>query len=344
MQEKLKCFIDIQIPNEFKENNNNNNNNNNTNLCELKLEFLDNTIDINNEISIQWNRSYFTDLIPIKNANKLSYKLSADDIGSIIKVEVRSKNNPECYETSILKNGYIKMNKLCKKIVTENLLKITKQQIEFQVEPDLSDLNTSKQITKKLLNNSKYLILHFNKDKIKLRNNKNNTIDKEQYNDSMKIILSSINTNRFSFKFSSTKKYVFFTKTSLERDNIAILLRCYIEKLKLRYDDNQLYLRLSNEKKNYEILNKSKGNNNYNTLTRDQLVSKILAPISSNPRIISPQSFIHNTNNILLTAPISNTVNSSIQKQEIEFNVDEIFPDFNNETQTKKYIVESKPI
>merc|ERR1712176_872835 len=229
------------------------------------------------------------------------------------------------------------MHKICQRIVQDNLVKI-KQHIEFQIEPDLTESNTSKLLSSHLKSTkTKLLILHFNKDKIKLRTPKNATIDKEQYNDSMKIILSAINPNRFSFKFSSTKKYVFLTKTPLERDNIAILLRCYIERLK-RTNNNflcEFYLRL-----NHERLNKNVGSND-NTLTRDQLVSKILAPISSNPNFknlslssskmaISPQSIT-----ALLAAPITNNTNnaepSSANDESAEFDVDAIFPDFNKD-------------
>eukprot|EP00483_Globobulimina_turgida_P008013 UN08029 len=154
----------------------------------------------------------------------------------------------------------------------------------------------------------------------------------------MKITLSSLNPNRFSFKFSSHKKFVFKTKNSFIRDNIAILLRCYIERLK-RNNNNflcEFYLRLSNEKRNYEILNKSKGDN---TLTRDELVSKILAPISSNPNSFTSLSFTAPISNSLLTAPISNINNNNTPSQteaEAEFDVDEIFPDFNQDDNDKK--------
>ena len=355
IQEKLKCYIQIEEKQDEQQQQQQNNGNKggiihkNENLCIAKLKFIDNTIDTKS-ISIQWNRSYFTQLLSIKNANKTSYRISADDIGSIIKCEVRSKDNPDCYETAILKNGPVKMNKICTKIVQENLLKIAKQQIEFRVEPDLSESNTSKLLSKIMKNTKdKQLILHFNKDKIKLRTPKNSTIDKEQYNNSMKITLSAMNPNRFSFKFSSSKKYVFLTKTPLQRDNIAILLRCYIERLQ-RNNNNflcEFYLRLSNEKTNNDILNKNNSINNGDTLTRDQLITKILAPISSNPRILDSftnissnnSNSLHSINSLNMLqpssiiggviAPISNTITNNNNTP--EFNVDEIFPDFNPE-------------
>ena len=72
------------------------------------------------------------------------------------------------------------------------------------VEPDLSESNTNKLLSNKLSSKekeNKYLILHFNKDKVKLRTHKNNTIDKEQYNDAMKITLSAMNPNSYHLNF-----------------------------------------------------------------------------------------------------------------------------------------------
>merc|ERR1712130_55676 len=248
----------------------------------------------------------------------------------------RSKDNPDCYETAVLKNGPIAMRKECADMVEENLLKINKQHIEFEVEPDLSDSVTAKLISANSKSvKGKILILHFNKDKIKLRTPKNTTIEKEQYNDSMKITLSAINPKRFSFKLSSSKKYVFLTKTALDRDNIAIFLRCYIERLQR---NNlflcEFYLRLSNERRNNEILNRDQmgmGTNSIITLTRDQLVSKILAPISSNPGYLhSFQSNASIDKISMLTAPISNGAASLTNDESAQYDVDEIFPDFNN--------------
>eukprot|EP01083_Nonionella_stella_P306250 1071832_1 len=340
VQEKLKCFIKVEA-NEAKSNAKEV-----TNLSVLRLEFLDASIDAKS-ISIQWNRSYFTELINIKNANATKYKVSADDIGSIIKVEVRSKDNPECYQTAVLKHGAIKMHGQCTKTVEENLLKIAKQQIEFEISPDLSDATTEKLISKATSAAKQSMILLFNKDKIKLRTHKNVTIDKEQYNDSMKMTLSAISSNRFSFKLSSSKKYVFLTKTAMQRDSIAILLRSYIERLR-RNTHNvlcELYLRISNERRNYETLNKAKGLGD-NALTRDQLVSKILAPISSNPRI-APQSFSFgiNSNGIApgsgsigrSLAPMTNPAvrNEASFGNEPELDIDAIFPDFNEDNTTE---------
>merc|ERR1719420_916190 len=181
----------------------------------------------------------------------------------------------------------------CARTAEENLLKIGKQHIEFTVEPDLSDANTQKLLGAAMKSaKSKVLVLHLNKDKVKLRTLKNSTIgeNKDQYNDAMKVSLSALNPNRFSLRLSRERKYVFFTKTPLERDNIAILLRCYIERLNQQRRGGSLlcnfYLRLNNERTNYSALHKKGAGDAADTLTRDQLVSKILAPISSNPRLL----------------------------------------------------------
>merc|ERR1712154_80322 len=210
--------------------------------------------------------------------------------------------------------GPISMHKQCADVVQENLLKVNKQQIEFEVEPDLSDANTAKLISSNSKNvKGKVLILHFNKDKIKLRTPKNSTIEKEQYNDSMKIILSAMNPKRFSFKLSSSKKYVFLAKSGLDRDNIAIFLRCYIERLQRNESFLcEYYLRLSNERRNNEILNRDQMGGII-TLTRDQLVSKILAPISSNPGYIGSFKSNPSIDKIpRMLAPISNGAEPSL--------------------------------
>eukprot|EP01083_Nonionella_stella_P309909 1099238_1 len=269
LQEKLKCFIRVE-ENERKV----------CNLSVLRVEFLDASVDVKS-ISFQWKRSYGTELMSIKNANATQYKLSADDIGSIIHVEVRSEDHPEYYQSAVLEHGAIQMHAACSKTVQENMLKIKKQQIEFEIAPDLSDAATETFVS----SNSKAsatggqqsMILLFNKDKIKWRTHKNVTVDKEKYNDSMKMTLATTSDQRFSLKLSSSKKYVFLTRSAMERDNIAILLRSYKYTQGLRRNVLcELYVRISNERRNYGTLNKSK-------LTRDELVSKILAPISSNP-------------------------------------------------------------
>jgi len=150
--------------------------------------------------------------------------------------------------------------------------------------------------------------------------------------DLMKITLSAMNPKRFSFKLSSSKKYVFLAKSGLDRDNIAIFLRCYIERLQ-RNDSFlcEYYLRLSNERRNNEILNRDQMGGII-TLTRDQLVSKILAPISSNPGYLhSFQSNASIDKISMLTAPVSNGAESTFTNDEsAQYDVDEIFPDFNN--------------
>eukprot|EP01083_Nonionella_stella_P212621 767658_1 len=50
-----------------------------------------------------------------------------------------SKDHPEYYQTAVLEHGAIQMHADCAKTVEENLLKIKKQQIEFEIAPDLSD-------------------------------------------------------------------------------------------------------------------------------------------------------------------------------------------------------------
>jgi len=327
IQETLKCFV--KVDNEQK---NANSNANYTNLTVAKLESLDESLDAST-ISVQWNRSYFTQLIPIKNANKREYLLSADDIGSIIKAEVRSKDNPDCYEMAVLKHGPVAMSKVCADMVQENLVKINKQQIEFEVEPDVSDAATAKLMSAHSKSvKGKELVLHFNKDKIKLRTPKNSTIEKEEYNDSMGITLSALNPRRFSFKLSGSRKYVFFAKSGSDRDNICIFLRCYIERLQRNNSSLcEFYLRLANERKNHEIVNRDQMGSII-TLTRDQLVSKILAPISSNPGYL--HSFQSNASmNGMLNAPISNGAEPS--QESAQYDVDQIFPDFNGDSKVE---------
>eukprot|EP01083_Nonionella_stella_P040596 110135_1 len=268
LQQKLKCFIRVE-ENEAKSGANINEI---CNLSVLRVEFLDASVDVKS-ISFQWKRSYGTELMSIKNANATQYKLSADDIGSIIHVEVRYKDHPEYYQSAVLEHGAIQMHAACSKTVQENMLKIKKQQIEFEIAPDLSDAATETFVS----SNSKAsatggqqsMILLFNKDKIKWRTHKNVTVDKEKYNDSMKMTLATTSDQRFSLKLSSSKKYVFLTRSAMERDNIAILLRSYKYTQRLRRNVLcELYVRMSNERRmrNYETLNKAK-------LTRDGLVS-----------------------------------------------------------------------
>lgn len=323
MQEKLRCFVELSsadastspAPQEnghAKANGNGNGKKgklDNCNLCIATLRFYDDSVDTS-RITVQWKRSYYTQLLPIKNATKAKYMLSSDDIGSILKVEVRSKDNPDCYETALLPNGPVKMADVCARTAENNLLKISKQHLEFTVEPDLSDANTLKLLGAAMKSaKSKFLVLHLNKDKVKLRTLKNSTIgeNKDQYNDAMKVSLSALNPNRFSLRLSRERKYVFFTKTPLQRDNIAILLRCYIERLNQQRHGGSLlcnfYLRLNNERTNYAALHK-KGAADADTLTRDQLVSKILAPISSNPGLLN-SLHMSPMNSLSMTSPQS---------------------------------------
>ena len=348
IKQNLKCSIEIS--------NTGDSNYNNVNLSKARLKFVDDTIDPST-LSIQWNRSYFTELIPIPRANKMEYTISVDDIGSIIKCQVRLKtqsnvdnlsrngdsspvtgsahgsnaniisllngnagksvnsvngvnhsDTTDAAWTTVLKNGPVRMNKMCRKTVQENLVRLEKKDVEFKVEPDLSEKNTATLLS----NVSQTLTLHFNKDKIKLRapKPKNFTIDKEQYNNFMKVTLSTVNPKRFSFSFSPKKKYVFLAESVLERENIAILLRCYIEKLQ-RNTNNVLcefYLRLSNEKQCKEYLKRHNNqiqsdtniiNEDADTSSRDKLIKSILAPISqesSKPPVLghkkSTQSYL----------------------------------------------------
>merc|ERR1719242_2273152 len=232
IQEKLKCYIQLEGP----KGTSTKGSALNPNLSIATLKWLDPDASEQDrgDLTIQWNRSYFTELLPIKNANRMAYTLSADDIGSILKVEVRSKDNPDCYETAMLKHGPIRMHAASIRTAEDNLLKIQKQHIEFTVEPDLSESNTAKLLSSQLQTaKTKTLILHFNKDKVKLRTPRGATIEKREYNDAMKMTLSAMNPNRFSLRLSPDRKYVFLSKSPMERDNMAILLRCYIEKLKV---------------------------------------------------------------------------------------------------------------
>jgi len=339
IQEKLKCYVEVQGPNGS--GGGGGGGGLNSNLSVATLKWLDPEAADRGELTIQWNRSYFTQLIPIKNAHRERYQLSADDVGSIIKVEVRSKDNPDCYETAVLKHGPIRMHSSCIRMAEENLQKIQKQHIEFAVEPDLNDKKTQQLLAPQLQSaKSKTLILHFNKDKVKLRTPRNATIEKAEYNDLMKMALSALNPCRFSLRLSEQRKYVFLSRTPMERDNMAILLRCYIEKLKVERAVNggfqcYFYLRSSNERTNADILNKSGGGNG-DALTRDQLVSKILAPISSNRRVLDsingavPGVSPHSITGMLMqpaTAPISNDPSMT---NETEIDVDSVFPDFHD--------------
>eukprot|EP01084_Bolivina_argentea_P062432 114170_1 len=76
-------------------------------------------------------------------------------------------------------------------------------------------------------------------------------------------------------------------------------------------EDDALYVRISNERR------KGLGGN---TLTRDQLLCKTLSPISGNPR-----------------PPMTNPVVSSESSfgSEPEFDIDAIFPDFNEDNTTE---------
>ena len=114
IQEKLKCFVDVEGPKGAAADKTKGGGALNANLSVATLKWMDPEAAADRgELTIQWNRSYFTELLPIKNANKASYQLSADDIGSILKVEVRSKKNPDCYETAVLKHGPIRMHSSC---------------------------------------------------------------------------------------------------------------------------------------------------------------------------------------------------------------------------------------
>merc|ERR1719242_166158 len=334
-QQKLKCYIEVQGPNGSGSSRDKRRGALNTNLSVATLKWHDPEATDRGELTIQWNRSYFTELIPIKNANRERYQLSADDIGSIMKVEVRSKENPDCFETAVLKHGPIRMPSSCIRMAEDNLVKIQKQYIEFVVTPDLSESNTAKLLSSHLQSaKSQDLILHFNKDKVKLRTHKNATIEKREYNDLTKMTLSAMNPNRFSLRLSQERKYVFLSKSPLERDNMAILLRCYIEKLKVEKSphggfQSYFYLRSSNERTNSDLMDKLGGNGE--TLTRKDLISNILAPISSRRKLdsvpgVSPNSItgmlMHPT-----TAPVSNDPSLT---NDTEIDVDPIFPDFHN--------------
>ena len=69
IQEKLKCYIEIERVNESAEQKQKPKQKQkqiiNDNLSIAKLKFIDNTID-KKSISIQWNHSYFTQLVAIK--------------------------------------------------------------------------------------------------------------------------------------------------------------------------------------------------------------------------------------------------------------------------------------
>jgi len=336
-QQKLKCYIEVQGPNgSGSPSRDKRRGALNTNLSVATLKWHDPEATDRGQLTIQWNRSYFTELIPIKNANRDRYQLSADDIGSIIKVEVRSKDNPDCFETAVLKHGPIRMHSSCIRMAEDNLVKIQKQHIEFVVTPDLSESNTAKLLASHLQSaKSQDLILHFNKDKVKLRTHKNATIEKREYNDLTKMTLSAMNPKRFSLRLSQERKYVFMSKSPLERDHMAILLRCYIEKLKVEKSphggfQSYFYLRSSNERTNSDLMDKLGGNGE--TLTRKDLISNILAPISSRRKLDSLNNGVspHSITGMLMhptAAPVSNDPSLT---NDIEIDVDSIFPDFHN--------------
>ena len=274
-RKKLKCYIEIErtLINED-ENGNENISLCVDNLCIAKLKFVDPSIDVST-VSIQWQRSFCGHIVPIQGANGLEYQLCADDIGGTIQCEVRLKDDTDCFEPAVLKSGAVKMSKICLKSTEQDLTQIDKsKEVQFEVIEE---------------NTGNSLILQFNRDKVKLRTPKNETIDKEQYNTGMKVELCTINPHRFTIKLASNKEYVIKAKSSLARDNIAILLRCCLEKLQRTNNKTiyEFYVISSDQKIHKNTLHSQSGNRAASGSGSDimgdpeSVISKLLAPITA---------------------------------------------------------------
>ncbi len=57
----------------------------------------------------------FVDMLKIPFATNNEYCICSDDIGSMVKCEIRSRENPDCFESSVI--GPIKINKKCKEFI-----------------------------------------------------------------------------------------------------------------------------------------------------------------------------------------------------------------------------------
>ena len=283
-RKKLKCYIELERV--FINENDDDYVSCADNLCIVKLKFLDSNAKIDiNAVVIQWQRSYYGQVTDIHGANKMQYQLCADDIGAIIQCEVRLKDDAACFETAVLKGGAIKMSKICLKSAEQDLTQIAKsKEIQFEVVEE---------------NTTNALIVQFNRDKVKLRTPKNETLDKEQYNMAMRIELCTINPHRFTIKFASNREYILKSKSSLARDNIAILLRCYIQKIQPTNNHSlyEFYIISTNQKMHTDSL-KTLGQITSTSRPRSRsrsgswgeasvvdehasIISRILAPITS---------------------------------------------------------------
>ncbi|ETO19447.1 spore coat protein sp96 [Reticulomyxa filosa] len=294
MKKSMQCHIRV--------NNNSKDQRHVTNLmmCTLEMPNYKNKGDLSGHFDIQWYRSCNTEMLPIENACSVNYLLCADDIGSMIQVGIISKANKDVKEHSTM-IGPIMINKKSSEMIHECLEKMSKHDIEFQLVPDPTDATTMALLSTHL-QKSKTLVLHLNRQKVKIRNNKNTTVQKESYSTGMRVKLHAIgDDNTLNEKQSSEsaasaaftiwlkqgpQAFKFLAKSSFERDTLAILLRTYCQQLKSAADqDISIYqhVRAANEASNLAEINGGTGPAGEKTLSNDEnLISKMLEPYSKN--------------------------------------------------------------
>ncbi|ETO21921.1 hypothetical protein RFI_15285, partial [Reticulomyxa filosa] len=211
-------------------------------MCTLEMPNYENKGDLSGHVDIQWYRSCNTEMLAIENACGVNYLLCADDIGSMIQVSVTSKANKDVTERSTM-IGPIQINKKSSKTIHEHLERMAKHDIEFTLTPDPSTMA----LLSTHLQKSKTVVLHLNRQKVKIRNSKNTTIQKESYNTGMKLKIHASGDDTTNGKASleaipapftiwlkqGPQAYKFLAKTTFERDILAILLRTYCHQLQV---------------------------------------------------------------------------------------------------------------
>ncbi|ETO28072.1 hypothetical protein RFI_09057, partial [Reticulomyxa filosa] len=272
-----------------------------TDLMTCSLEMPHYKKDWSGQFEIQWYRNYYnsSQRIAIEDACDSTYVLSADDIGAMIQVGVTSVLNKDVKEYSSM-IGPVHLSKTISDLVCQHLEKLsTNHDIEFQLTPNPVDATTMALLSAHL-QKSKTLVIHFNRQKVKLRNSKNITILKQSYNSGLRIKLhaySHFSTSAsdvkdtlsetgapISIRFKqSGETFQLLAKTDVERELLAILLRtCCQQAQNDSHPNIRVYqhVKNSNEMESFELGAQSTAAAN----TEQAFISKMLEPYYKSKR------------------------------------------------------------
>jgi len=230
-------------------------------------------------VMFQWYRSVYAEWVPIQGAVSRNYVTNADDVGSMIKVEVRSTKFEDITDSGTTKEP-VDIDLRLRHHIEDTLRRCLegKETCEYPVVPVGDKVNLGQK-------------LFLNREKIKIRMSKSNkTISKELWNPALKVELHPTNEVQFALTLKSAAPPMhFYTNNPHKRDMIALCLRAFNSFVQLNQKDKAIgrskMLKFLIEESTLMAKLQCKQlttiEENQPTLTRNALLINRLAPHSS---------------------------------------------------------------